>query len=1164
MNPVETYISELREIRAYGAAVEETSCYGALENLLNEIGKTLKPKVRCIINLRNAGAGFPDGGLFTPDQKSTDLIEGQIPSRGVIEIKGIGDEVSQIAETEQVERYLRRYGQVLVTNYWDFLLVGRSDGKPVKLECYHLAESEAAFRAGLAHPRRMDEHHKDLFPEYLKRVMLRAAELTDPKDVAQLLASYAREARVHIESAGLPALETVRTALEEALGLRFEKEKGEHFFRSTLIQTLFYGMFSAWVLWSRKQRDDDGSARFEWRTAAWELHVPMIKALFEQVAAPTRLESLGLVEILDWAAAALNRVDRRAFFDSFEKQHAVQYFYEPFLEAYDPQLRKDLGVWYTPQEIVEYMVARVDTALREELEIEDGLADPNVYVLDPACGTGAYLVEALKRIEATLRDKGGGALVGAEVKRAAMSRVFGFEILPAPFVVSHLQLGLLLQNLNAPLATRGERVGVYLTNSLTGWEPPTEEVKRRLQQLQLSFPELKEERDAAQKVKNKAPILVVLGNPPYNAFAGVATDPEEKRLVEPYKEGLISEWGIKKFNLDELYVRFFRLAERRIAEMTGMGVVCYISNYSWISDPSFVVLRKHLLDSFDRFWIENMHGDRRISEYAPDGRTSETVFAISGFSVGIQQGVAISLWVKKGKMKKDGPQVLFRDDLNDAKASERRAQLLNSLNSRDFDGHYVPANPKLINRFSFRPMTTTANYQEWPKVVDLCAVSPSNGLMEKRGGALIDIDRKKLETRIWAYFDQTLDWEAYKTLGYGLTKNQARFVAKSARIRAIAAEQFLMERIVRYALRPFDSRWCYYTRVRPVWNEPRPSLWAQHWPGNTFLIARFKAAKHPEGPPLYYTSCLIDDHFLAPDAVAIPLRIKNGRRLDRHDQASLFSAIGDTLEEETPVADLSEAARTYLAQIGIGNLDADASTASLIWMHALAIGYSPAYLTENADGIRQDWPRIPLPDSKDLLLASAELGRKVAALLDTENTVPGVTSGDIRQELRSIGVISREGGGSLNPQTDLAVTVGWGHPGKDGITMPGKGKVVEREYTPEEVSAIRAGASILGLSSEEAFAYLGETTMDIYLNDIAYWKNVPAGAWNYTIGGYQVVKKWLSYRESDLLGRPLTVDEVNEVRDMARRIAAILLLDPALDANYADVKKAVYAWPLSN
>ena len=256
----------------------------------------------------------------------------------------------------------------------------------------------------------------------------------------------------------LPALATVRAALEQALGLKFEGEKGEHFFRSSLVQTLFYGVFSAWVLWS-KENPPISKAKFDWKLAQWKLRVPMIRALFVQVATPGQLGPLGLVEVLDWTAAVLNRVDRGAFFTQFQEQQAVQYFYEPFLDAFDPELRKDLGVWYTPLEVVKYMVARADMALREELGLEDGLADKNVYVLDPGCGTGAYLVEVLNTITSTLKNKGDDALAAHEVKRAAMERVFGFEILPAPFVISHLQLGVLLQNVGAPLAEDGtERV----------------------------------------------------------------------------------------------------------------------------------------------------------------------------------------------------------------------------------------------------------------------------------------------------------------------------------------------------------------------------------------------------------------------------------------------------------------------------------------------------------------------------------------------------------------------------------------------------------------------------------------------------------------------------------------------------------------------------------
>ena len=171
-----------------------------------------------------------------------------------------------------------------------------------------------------------------------------------------------------------------------------------------------------------------------------------------------------------------------------------------------------------------------------------------------------------------------------------------------------------------------------------------------------------------------------------------------------------------------------------------------------------------------------------------------------------------------------------------------------------------------------------------------------------------------------------------------------------------------------------------------------------------------------------------------------------------------------------------------------------------------------------------------------------------------------MTSRGIRKELREIAVISREGGGALDPAAgELAVTAGWGHAGKGGATMPGKGKLVKRPYSPEELAATHTGQETRSCPTGDA--PYGDSTRDVYLNDVAYWRNVPEKVWEYRIGGYQVMKKWLSYREEKLLGRSLTMDEAREVTNMARRIAAILLLEPALDDNYARVKAAAYPWP---
>jgi hypothetical protein len=1142
MTPLETYLRELRDIRSSGAGVKETSYYPALSNLLNEIGKRLKPRVRCIINLANRGAGIPDGGLFTPDQFQkpfeAEPLPGQLPARGVIEVKSTRDDAWVTADGEQVSRYWGKYRQVLVTNYRDFVLVGQdAEGKFAKLESFHLADSERAFWAAAAHPSNFAKKVEAQFEEYLLRVMRHAAQLAAPEDVAWFLASYARDGRARLEGVELAALATVRTALEEALGLKFEGEKGEHFFRSSLVQTLFYGVFSAWVLWA-KQNAPTSKARFDWYTTARYLRVPMISKLFHLVADPQELDALKLTEVLDWAAMVLNRVDRPSFFDNFQESHAVQYFYEPFLEAFDPELRKELGVWYTPPEIVKYMVERVDTVLREELNLPDGLANKNVYVLDPCCGTGSYLVEVLDRIHRTLRERGEDALTASDLKEAAQKRVFGFEILPAPFVVAHLQLGLFLQNMGAPLSERPrERVGVYLTNALTGWEPPKGPKQR------LIFPELEEERDAAERVKLDVPILVILGNPPYNSFAGIARMEEERDLSEAYRTTRRAP-APQGQGLNDLYVRFFRMAERRIVQKTGRGVVCLISNYSWLDGLSFTGMRERYLEAFDTIWIDNLHGDRIISEYAPDGRTSETVFAVQGKSPGIKIGTAISLLVSKHAFNKSKDGQVFYRDMNKARADDRRQSLIASLSDTHLAERYAILEPVIGIGLPFKPRALAPAYLQWPLLPELFPVS-FPGVKTSRDDVVVDINRERLVDRMKQYFNLEISNEEMRRISPSAMMSTGRFRAEAVRDQ-LRNRGFLPKNIVPYCYRPLDVRWLYWEPETKLLDEKRSEYFPHVFPTNLWIEARQKQPM--ERFDRGYFTRILADNFGNGLSNFFPLFLKDERGQkhllgahEPHDVRSLPNStrlnIGDSLV-------------AYLVQTA--TIDDAPST----FYHALAILHAPNYRTENSGGLRQDWPRIPLPKTKEALLASAELGQQIAALLDTE-TLFDVAVGlsrqvpdcDIMSPLQRIATFTLPQGMILDEARHFAVTANWGHAGQGGVTMPGKGKITDRDYSEKE-----------RVSLGESIKLLGERTCDVYLNEFARWSNIPLRVWEYTIGGYQVMKKWLSYREEKLLGRPLSKEEVRYVQETARRIAAILLLEPALNANYVNVKAHTFPW----
>ena len=1114
------------EIRGTGGATKETSYYSALENLLNQFGHNLRPMVICNGQLRNEGAGNPDFGLYTKNQiQGGEPRKGQMPERGVIEVKGLADKTWQTAKSAQATKYFDLYRLVFITNYREFRLIGEdSEGKAIELDQYTIADDEAAFWKMTAHPGPVAHAHAVHLDEFLRRVMMTKAPLVKAEHIAWFLASYAKDALKTINERDATALDPLRHALELALGLRFEGEQGDHFFKSTLIQTLFYGVFSAWVVHAKQS-----TAKFNWRLAAYTLTVPMVKALFEQIATPSKLGVLGLIPLLDRTADVLNRVDQKVFFKTFDTGEAVQHFYEPFLQAYDPDLRKSLGVWYTPREIVNYMVERVDRVLRSELGKPNGLADKDVYVLDPCCGTGAYIIAVLKRIEKTLRDQGSDALLGDDIKQAARERVFGFELMSAPFVIAHWQVGNYLSLLDSPLdAAHGERAGIYLTNALTGWEP----LKEPKDKIPL-FPELAEERDAAEHVKQGARILVILGNPPYNAFAGTSPA-EEADLVEPYKEGLIDKWGIKKFNLDDLYVRFFRIAERRINQL-GRGIVSYISNYSFVSEQSYVVMRENLLQSFDKFWIENMHGDRNRSEYAPDGRTSETIFAMRGFSPGIRQGIVISLAVKTGNNNEEKI-VRYRDNIDAAKAHDRRAQLLESLNESNFDHEYGTANPEPFNLLSLRPRSISADFKSWPALENLAAVPPLNGLMEKRGGALIDINAEALKVRMERYFDSTLSWEEFARLREPLSHKAAGYDPRNIRKRALQ-EGLDTDRIIRYFVRPYDFQYCYYSAIPSLWNRARPELWDwRNIAGNKFLISRQVRGGEPEGPPFYFSTCLGDDHALRTDAYFYPMVAQN-------DEGSLLG--------KTEIINLSAGTKLYLKMLGFADYEKNRITYSSPWWHALAIGFSPSYLEENGEGIAIGWPRIPMPTSRADFDRSVGLGQRLADLLDPGVNVASVTSGQVGDHLRVMGVLAA---------TDLEVSAGWGRKDSKGRVNPGQGHVEAHAYTAAETDAIRKGAKALGMDDERVFDLLGPP-LDVFLNAKTCWRCVPTGVWDYFIGGYQVIKKWLSYRESAILGRALTKEEAREVTGMVRRLVTIVLMTDNLNSSYRAIRDAALTWP---
>ncbi len=1125
---VETYLGDLRRIRASGGATGERSSYGPLANLINAVGAGLRPKVFCVGELADQGAGHPDFGLYAARQvqRGGQPTTGQPPEHGVVEVKSADDDAWLTAESAQVSKYWGRYRLVLVTNYRDFLLVGEdAHGNPAPLESFRLVTDAEDFERQLQTPRAFARQVGIGLGEYLRRVLAHRGRLSEPRDLADLLASHARDALARVEAveaergAGASPLAAVRAALEEALGVQFRGERGARFFQSTLVQTLFYGVFSAWVLWAR-QRRPPGSV-FSWYEAVRHLRSPVLRALYHQLSDPGRLQPLGLEEVLDWTAAALNRVEREAFFARFNEGEAVTYFYEPFLQAFDPALRKQLGVWYTPPEVVRYMVARVDRALKDDLGIADGLAAENVYVLDPCCGTGAYLAETLRRIAANLEGQGLGALTGARVKQAAMARVFGFEIMPAPFVVAHLQVDLTMQDLDAPLAEDGEeRAGIFLTNALTGWEPQP--------QTRLPIPEFEEERERADEVKQDKPILVILGNPPYNGFAGMAVD-EERELSDSYR----TTRRVRRpegQGLNDLYVRFFRMAERRIAKKTGQGVVCFISNYSWLDSLSCPGMRERYLDAFDVIRIDNLNGDKyRTGKVAPDGSPDPSIFSTPDDPVGIQVGTAIATLVRKAEHA-PASDVSFRNLWGQTKL-----EALTDTADAAPDALYGGVEPVLPLGLPFAPIAVSPEWFDWPALPELFPTS-FPGVKTSRDAFLVDTDLDRLRARINDYFDPDLSHAEIARRFPAAMRSTSGFNATAVRDALLERGGPARRGFVRYAYRPFDTRWLYWESDGGLLDRPRPEYQPHAFPGNLWLSAVPRLRQDATEPQATFTPNLASLHLIEWGVSMFPAWL--------HEE----SFATDPPNSRRP--NLTSAARRYLDHLNL--------TVEHLFHHVLAVLHDPNYREANAGALRMEWPRIPLPHWTELstrtettdselaakveeafatLVGSVARGRELAELLDPETPVPGVTTGQLRPEIVTIAVPATTHGRNMIGD-DFRLTAGWGHFGSGQAVMPGQGRAVERAYTSPEHPHRRGALDVLG-----------QTTYDIHLNDQAYWSNVPERVWTYNLGGYQILKKWLSYRDLKVLGRPLKPDELQHFIDCARRIAAILAIGMQYESN---------------
>ncbi len=632
MKSFHEYIRTIEKELIAGNATEHTH-RPALKALL----ESLDPRLTATNEPRRIECGAPD---FVLARGATTV--------GYVEAKDVGKSLDEAEQDEQLQRYLQSLSNLVLTDYMEF-------------RWYTDGELRGSARLGRpASDCRIRREHEgiDAVNALLTDFLSHTAEPAGtPRELALRMARLAHLIRDLIIAAFDREPET-GSLHSQFLAFRDNliPDLAVSQFADMYSQTIAYGLFAA-------RCAHEGPTEFTRQNAAYLLPRtnPFLRRMFGHIAGPELDDRIAwLVEDL---TQLLARADIASILQDFGRRTAredpVVHFYETFLAAYDPRVRERRGVYYTPEPVVSFIVHSVDSILKTRFGRPQGVADPAVFILDPAAGTATFLYSVIREVHEALVGQGQRGLWNDYVATRLLNRLFGFELLMAPYAVAHLKLGVQLQDLEYDFRS-DERLGVYLTNTL-------EEAVKRTETLFDNW--IKDEANAAAEIKKDRPIMVVLGNPPYSGLSTNASvrefiDPKTNRvkreptwigsLIEDYKRVDGEALGEKNPKwLHDDYVKFIRFGQWRI-ERTGDGILAFITNHSYLDNPTFRGMRRSLMNTFTDIYILDLHGNVKKREKAPDGGKDENVFDI-------QQGVAIGIFVKeKGKR---GPAQVHHADL---------------------------------------------------------------------------------------------------------------------------------------------------------------------------------------------------------------------------------------------------------------------------------------------------------------------------------------------------------------------------------------------------------------------------------------------------------------------------------------------------------------------
>lgn len=662
---IQQYLAKINTLYITGNA-REHSYRGDLQNLIMAI----LPNILVTNEPARVACGAPDYVLTRKD----------VPV-GYIEAKDIGVDLGSKTLKEQFDRYKSGLSNLIFTDYMDFHFY--KDGElTTKIAIAKLENGTI-----VPQPENFDQ-----FTQLIKNFAETISQtIKSPTKLAQMMAGKAKlMADVIEKSLNYDDQEGKRSTIKSQM-LSFQQmlihDIDNKSFADIYSQTIAYGMFAA--------RYHDPTLPTFSRMEAAELipkSNPFLRKLFQDIAGfdlDTRLTWI-VDELVNIFLASDVALIMKNFGKSTKQEDPVVHFYETFLGEYNPALRKARGVWYTPQPVVNFIVRAVDDILKTEFDLPQGLADTSkikikkkaitqtaskknavikeveiehevhkVQILDPATGTGTFLAEVVKHIHKKFEGQQG--IWSKYVTKDLIPRLNGFELLMASYAMAHLKMDMLLTETGYK-PTDDQRFRIFLTNSLEEAHPDTNT---------LFSSWLSDEADQANAVKRDSPVMVVIGNPPY-AVSSTNKNEWIQNLIADYKKNL----NERKINLDDDYIKFTRFGQHFI-DKNGEGILAYISNNSFIDGITHRQMRKHLLESFDKIYILDLHGNSKKKEVCPDGSPDQNVFDI-------MQGVSINIFIKTGKKKKGELGEVFHSDLY-GKRDLKYKSLENSISKIKWD-----------------------------------------------------------------------------------------------------------------------------------------------------------------------------------------------------------------------------------------------------------------------------------------------------------------------------------------------------------------------------------------------------------------------------------------------------------------------------------------------